>query len=170
MPRVTSKQTKVPAYQVKLTLRDVKPPVWRRLVLPGHWHLDQVHEAIQVAMGWTNSHLHEFQVGEQRYGVPAPEWDDEVLPETQTRLHEVLSGPGDRLTYWYDFGTVSCLAGRGNCPPEDCGGPWGYAELLAALADPAHEEHESFVEWLGGDFDPKEFDRAATDAMLARLG
>lgn len=179
-------ELKVPAYQVKLTLRDVKPPVWRRLVLPGQWHLDQVHDAIQVAMGWENAHLHEFQVGEERYGQPSPEWDNDVHSETTARLHEVLSGLGDRLSYWYDFGddwyhdliveelaepvsTARCLAGRGACPPEDSGGPWEYAEMLAALADPKHESYATYAEWIG-DFDPKAFDQAATDTLLSQLG
>lgn len=179
--------TKVPSYQVKFTLQGVRPPVWRRLLLPGQWHLGRVHDAVQVAMGWTDSHLHMFEVDGQRFGVPDAEWgEDDVRRETTVRLHEVAPEVGSRLLYTYDFGDgwehrivvealgdpvtrASCLAGRRACPPEDCGGPWGYAELLAALADPAHPEHETYAEWLPDGFDPIAFDRAATDRWLAAL-
>ncbi len=178
--------TKVPSYQVKVTLTGVKPPVWRRLVLPGHWHLGKVHDAIQIAMGWTDTHLHSFEAKGVRYGVPDPDWPTGERREATARLHEVVPGAGARLRYTYDFGDnwrhdivvealgepvsrASCLAGRRACPPEDCGGAWGYADLRAALTDPTHPGHEHYAEWLGMPFDANAFDLQLTGKMLATM-
>jgi len=184
-----SRLAQVPAYRVKVTLRDVKPPVWRRLVLPGFWHLGKVHAAVQASMGWSGGHLHEFTRGGQRWGQPDPGWDfgDGVLREERTRLHEVVHAAGDRLAYTYDFGddwrhvlvveellaprrSATCLAGRGACPPDDCGGPWGYENLLQAINDPTHPEHTELLEWVGRPFDPKDFNLAAADEAVKSLG
>ena len=140
-------------------------------------------------MGWTDSHLHEFDVDGARYGLPDPDWDaGEVGDEARVTLFRLL-GQGDRAGYVYDFGdgwthrlTVEkvlapepgvsyprCVSGRRACPPEDVGGPWGYDEFLAAMADPAHPEHEQYREWLGGPFDPAAFDLTAVNAALAEL-
>lgn len=182
--------SEVPALRLKLTLVDVEPPVWRELVVPGGWHLGKVHEVIQVAMGWENAHLHEFAVGELRWGEPDPlGFGDgpEVRREVTARLHEVLPEVGDVLSYTYDFGdgwcheltvmellaparTATCLDGGGACPPEDCGGPWGYADLLAILADPTHPEHTDRLEWAGEALDPTRFDVARVDSVLAAMG
>ncbi|CAN5280763.1 hypothetical protein BH24ACT9_BH24ACT9_18810 [soil metagenome] len=177
----------VPAYRIKITLTGVKPPVWRRVVLPGAWHLGKVHDAVQTAMGWTNSHLHEFDRDGLRWGQPDPDWDGaEVRREETARLHEVLPTLGDKITYTYDFGddwrhvllveellaparTATCVAGRGACPPEDCGGPWGYAELLASLADPQHPEHRERLDWVGGPIDPEAFDPTQASEALRGL-
>jgi len=173
-----------PAYQVKVTLLGTKPPVWRRLVLPGQWNLGLVHDALQVGMGWLDGHLHEFEVGGRRIGVPDPDsWGPPVVAETRVRLLEVVSAKGDRMDYLYDFGDdwkhrlvveavlphaerAACTGGRRACPPEDCGGVWGYEELLTALADPGHERHEELTQWVGPDFRPDLFDAAETDALL----
>lgn len=177
------KATKVPAYRVKISLHDVEPPVWRRVVLPGHWHLGVVHAAVQAAMGWDDSHLHQFEAGEVRYGPPTPYGG--VRPERTARLHEVVSDEGDSLLYWYDFGDdwyhdlvveqvlppqqhAQCLDGARACPPEDCGGPWGYADLLAALADPQHPQHDELRAW-GGGIDPEAFDAVQVDKLLRSL-
>lgn len=177
----------LPAYQVKVTLLGTRPPVWRRLVLPGQWHLGLVHAALQVAMGWTDSHLHEFEVGGRRIGVPDDEgWGRPTERETTVRLGEVVRGVGDRVDYEYDFGDgwrhrvvveaelphageARCLAGRRACPPEDCGGPWGYEELLVALADPGHEQHEELRQWVGDCFAAGDFDLALTDGLLRSI-
>lgn len=181
------KATKVPAYQVKIVLRDVEPPVWRRVVLPGHWNLGVVHTAVQAAMGWEDSHLHQFEAGDARYGPPDPYGDaGQVRSERAARLHEVVSDEGESLLYWYDFGDdwyhdlvveqvlppqqhAQCLDGAGACPPEDCGGPWGYVELLAAVADPQHPQHDELRGWVGGGFDPGAFDAAQADKLLRSL-
>jgi hypothetical protein len=182
--RVTAK-TRI--FQLKIQLRDVRPPVWRRVLVPGEMSLAELHEVVQTAMGWTDSHLHEFEVEGGRYGVPDPDWGlDEVVDESQVKLFRVAR-EGTRLRYAYDFGDgwqhdvmveavadrqsgmryPCCVAGRRACPPEDVGGPWGYQDFLAAVSDPSHDEHEHWVEWVGGGrFDPAEFDFAAVDKAL----
>ena len=172
-------------WQLKVTLLNTSPPVWRRLVVSPATTLAALHEYIQAAFGWWNYHLYEFEAGRARYGVPDPDWD--LGPPTRrasaTTLNMVVA-LGGSLRYTYDFGdnwehkvTVEkaipptpgarvpiCNGGRRACPPEDCGGPWGYQELLAILADPTHEEHAERVEWLGewggGRLDPEAFDPA----------
>lgn len=166
-------------YQLKVTLLDTKPPIWRRVLVDGGRTLDHLHEVIQAAFGWWNYHLHEFEDGKARYGVPDPDEDwDPPRDERRTRL-DAIAGKGTSLRYTYDFGdgwdhrvvvekvlpptavTVvpACTDGRRACPPEDCGGPWGYRELLAILGDRSHAEHHERWEWLGRrDFDPEAFD------------
>jgi hypothetical protein len=182
--RVTAK-TRI--YQLNVRLREVRPPVWRRVLVPGEMNLAELHEVVQTAMGWTNSHLHEFEVDGARYGVPDPDWGlDEVADESRVKLCRVAQ-EGSRLGYAYDFGdgwvhdvTVEkvagqqagtrypcCVAGRRACPPEDVGGPWGYQDFVVAVSDPGHAEHEQWVEWFGGRFDPAGFDLAAVDEALA---
>jgi hypothetical protein len=184
--RVTAK-TKI--YEIKIELREVRPAVLRRVQVPGELSLAGLHAVVQVAMGWTDSHLHEFDVDGARYGLPDPDWDaGEVGDEARVTLFRLL-GQGDRAGYVYDFGdgwthrlTVEkvlapepgvsyprCVSGRRACPPEDVGGPWGYDEFVAAIADPAHPEHEHYREWIGGLFDPAAFDVDAVNAALAEL-
>jgi pRiA4b ORF-3-like protein len=176
-------------YQLKVTLRGVsKPPVWRRVLVPADASLGELHEVILAAMGWDGGHLHMFSDDVARYGTTA---DDE--DEDEFAVADVLVEPGDRLRYTYDFGddwdhdvrlekvvppgvdlpaaaVPVCLAGKGACPPEDCGGAWGYASLKETLADPSDEEHEGMLEWLGledpADFDPAAFDLASVNARL----
>jgi Plasmid pRiA4b ORF-3-like protein/Domain of unknown function (DUF6933) len=164
-------------FQLKVTLLDTKPPIWRRVRVDGASTLDHVHEVIQAAFGWCNSHLHEFEVGRQRFGIPDPDddWGEPAHDERRIRL-DAVAGEGSSFGYTYDFGdgwehrvvvekllptadsaVPACIDGRRACPPEDCGGPWGYRELLEILADPAHPEHEERLKWLGGPFDPEAF-------------
>jgi hypothetical protein len=179
-------------YQLKITLCGVsKPPVWRRVLVPADVTLRDLHKVVQQAMGWDDYHMHVFSTGRQEYGSPDPELGH--ADDTRVRLSQVLTGPGDRLRYTYDFGddwehdivleesrpTVpgeaypSCVAGKGACPPEDCGGAWGYAGLKEVLADPTHEDHQDMLEWLGldagEDFDSKEFSAAEVNARLRPL-
>ena len=169
------------ALRVKISLRGAsKPPVWRRLLVPAGIRLDRFHDVIQAAMGWTDTHMHVFSTDSGEYGLPDPEL--EFRDERKTRLDQVLGGLGDQIAYTYDFGDdweheilveevldpdsaariPACLAGKGACPPEDCGGVWGYADLREVLADPTHDEHADRLEWLGLDtaaeFDPAAFD------------
>jgi hypothetical protein len=181
--RVTAK-TRI--FQLKVVLRGVRPPVWRRILVPGEMDLAELHEVVQAAMGWTNSHLHEFETEGARYGVPDPDWGlDEVADESGVRLSRV-AGEGSRLRYAYDFGDgwlhdvivekvlsrqpglryPYCVAGRRACPPEDVGGPWGYQDFVLAVGDPDHDEHEQWLEWAGDRFDPAEFDLAAVNKAL----
>ncbi|HEX5366115.1 MAG TPA: plasmid pRiA4b ORF-3 family protein [Acidimicrobiales bacterium] len=166
-------------FQLKVTLLDTKPPIWRRVLVDGGSTLDHVHEVIQAAFGWWNYHLHEFEVGRSRYGVPDPDedWGEPPRDERRTRL-DAIASEGASFRYTYDFGdgwdhkvTVekvlptdsaptapACIDGRRACPPEDCGGTWGYRELLEILAKPSHPEHAARREWLDRTFDPEAFD------------
>ncbi|PRZ44356.1 pRiA4b ORF-3-like protein [Antricoccus suffuscus] len=188
----------VRGFKVRLDLVDTKPPVWRRLELPGDLTLDQLHLAIQAAMGWFDSHLHRFRTGSDRrspYFVTPFDIDDgeDGVLEDRVRLDQVLSAKGDRLWYEYDFGDgwdhvlaveevtdeppveVRCVAGRLACPPEDCGGTWGYAELAAwvrsgydpSALPPTFEDAGHAHDWLPADWDPDQFDVDEANAALA---
>ncbi len=180
------------AYQLKISLRGIsKPPVWRRVLVPDAIRLDELHEVILHTMGWDGSHLHVFTHGWAEYGTP--DADLGHRDERRVYLSELLAGAGDRLRYTYDFGDgwehdivleralpleaavqyPRCLAGKGACPPEDCGGVWGYADLKEILADPAHEDHQEMLEWLdldsAGAFDPASFSTADVNGSLEHL-
>jgi hypothetical protein len=170
---------------LKVTLRGIKPPIWRRLLMPGTMTLADLHQAIQAAMGWEDGHLHAFDIDGRQYGDRRTL--DDVADENRLALNALLKSGVARFGYTYDFGddwehTVAiektlpavdgrsypaCVAGKRNCPPEDCGGPWGYHDLLAVLADPAHPEHAERIEWIGEAFDPEEFVIEIADAALA---
>lgn len=170
--------------RLRVQLRYIEPAIWREIEVPGEYSFWDLHVAVQDAMGWQDSHLHAFRAGEGRnavtIGVPDPDGFDDapVLPGRKVRVSQYLEKPGQRVQYDYDFGDgwehdvvlqeiaerqprlkyPWCVGGARACPPEDCGGPPGYEELLETLADPAHPEHESMLEWLGGPFDPEAFD------------
>jgi hypothetical protein len=182
-------------YQLKITLVESRPPIWRRIQVKD-CTLDELHEHIQTAMGWTNSHLHHFKVGEQLYGDPMlmqENFEDmEYEDSTTTKISDILPKTARRFRflYEYDFGDSwyhevlfeglvpadpkvkypVCVEGARACPPEDCGGIWGYADFLESIQDPDNERHEELLEWIGGDFDPEKFDRAkATKEMRKGL-
>jgi hypothetical protein len=173
-------------YQIRITLQDSDPPIWRRIQVHGDTSLDKLHDVIQVAMGWTNSHLHQFIVDGAYFGPFDPEYPEPPMgDETQSTLRQIAKGQGSVFTYEYDFGDSwhhellvesieppeefkypVCLAGERACPPEDVGGIWGYEEFLDAIRDPDHPEHEDYVEWIGGEFDPEAFDLEAVNTAL----
>jgi hypothetical protein len=182
-------------YQLKITLRGVsKPPVWRRVLVPAGVSLGLLHEVILLAMGWDGGHPHSFSHGGSNYGPTDLEFeldpDNEDEDEDDVLLEDLLAEPGDKLSYTYDFGDdwvheirlekilpgdsvttpLTCLTGKGACPPEDCGGAWRYAALKETLADPADDEHKEMLEWLGlnkgSDFDPAAF---SVDKVNTRL-
>lgn len=162
---------------LRVTLAEVEPPIWRVLRVPDAYTLHQLHRVIQFAFGWLDYHLYAFKVGARRFEEPLEEAEDE--DSTAVHLRDLALGRGSRLTYTYDFGdhwvheivvegvymalpidqpSVPILYGGERAgPPEDCGGPDGHAELLQALADPDHPEHESYRLW-AGDYDPERFD------------
>lgn len=163
-------------FELDVRLQEIEPPIWRRLEVPGSLSLEDVHYAIQVAMGWTNSHLHQFKIGDKHYGMADVDdtGDLELEDEREYRLEDLVEA-GAIFVYEYDFGdgwehdvtvknvtTVTkpprsrCVAGARACPPEDCGGSSGYDNLLQALANPDHEEHDSLVTW-SNDFKPERF-------------
>lgn len=174
-PRKSTAQT---VYQLKITLQDVKPPIWRRVQVLNNWSLGQLHHFIQVVMGWTDSHLHQFTIAGIEYGQPMPQYDFNVRNEATVKLSRVISGEKFKFFYTYDMGDCweheilvekvlprdpekfypCCLAGKRACPPEDCGGTGGYARLVAAIQNPDHPDHEDLLEWVGEGFDPNEFD------------
>jgi len=173
-------KTHASTYQIKVTLADSKPPIWRRLLVPSTITLAKLHDILQIAMGWDDYHLHQFIARDQYYGVPNPEYDDEMKNEARVKLSGVLQQEKDTMVYEYDFGdgwnhkivlekvlphdpNISlprCTAGKRACPPEDCGGVWGYADFLEIIGDPNHPEHKEMLDWVGGEFDPEHFDIA----------
>jgi len=168
------------AYQLKVTLRGTRPPIWRRLEVKSDTKLSTLHQILQVVMGWTDSHLHQFIAKGKYYGTPDPDFFVDRENERKVRLDQVLKKPKDRMVYEYDFGdswehevvvekVVPAEAGRGRyplvtagkraCPPEDCGGIPGYYRLLEVLGNPRHPEHQEMLEWCGEEYDPEGFDR-----------
>ena len=179
-------------YQIKVTLRDSKPPIWRRIQVRSDTNLRTLHDILQVAMGWTDSHLHQFTAGGFDYGRPEADifgFGLEVKDEKKYRLDQLVSTEGAKINYDYDFGDswqhtlliekilppeegVSypvCVKGKRACPPEDCGGIWGYQELLEAVKDPDHPQHGDMLEWVDEEFDPEEFDLDAVNRELRSL-
>jgi hypothetical protein len=176
--------------RLKITLDDVKPEVLRRIEVPLTIRLDRLHLAIQAAMGWSNSHLYEIRGRDVGWGEPDADWGDGPLDARKARLVDVLEDVGTKtLRYLYDFGDgwehtikveriTDALPGiayprlveaAGRCPPEDVGGPWGYAELLEAIGDPKHERHAELKEWVEDDFDPNVVDADQLADALAAL-
>jgi hypothetical protein len=174
-------------YQLKITLKDVRPPVWRRVQVPD-CSLAMLHEIIQVAMGWENYHLYDFVVGGERYTDPRGMDDLDMEDAGKVKLSQVAPKEKAKLRYTYDFGDnwqhevlvekvlppeegqkyPVCIAGKRACPPEDVGGPWGYMEFAEAIRDPQHERHEEFIEWRG-EFDPEVFDPDAVNLELRQF-
>lgn len=172
-------------FQLRLTLEDVTPTVWRRLLVPGSVRLNKLHSMFQAAMGWEGYHLHCFEIGEARFGMHFDDFPEDELDEKEVTVLRAI-GAARRFFYEYDFGdgwrhevvveSLSrlprglkfgvCIDGQNACPPEDCGGPSGYADLLDVLADPAHDEYEHMRGWVGGPFDASEFDVAFANARL----
>jgi len=178
-----------PVYQLKATLKQSKPPIWRRFQVRGSITLAKLHQVLQVVMGWTNSHLHQFTVGGVHYGVPDPQWDLGMQSEQRVQLAQVLPQVKSRLVYKYDFGDSwahelvvekilppepgvrypVCLKGKRACPPEDVGGVWGYSGFLEAMRDPKHPDHRMMRDWVGGSFDPEAFDLQTVNQALRYL-
>lgn len=175
--------------RLRIDLEAVEPAIWRRLLVPSGISLARLHGVFQTTMGWTDSHLHSFTIGGHRYGMHVDDFD---VAELDEQKFTVASAIGDerRFRYEYDFGDgwdhqvvvedvvrvpaelpfPICLEGKRSCPPEDCGGAYGYADLLRAIEDPEHEEFDEYVEWVGADFDPEEFDLVLTNVLLQKLG
>lgn len=176
-------------YQLKITLKDSHPPIWRRFQVRSDVTLARLHRIVQEVMGWLDGHLHQFIVGRIYYGVPSSEDISEVKDERKVRLDQVLSRPGRRMIYEYDFGDgwehaivlekilqpeagvryPACIAGARACPPEDVGGTGGYAYFLEAIGNPNHQEHDEYLEWIGGEFDPEAFDLDGINESLKHV-
>ena len=185
------------ALQFKIQLKNIsKPAVWRRVVAPESFTFLQFHDVIQRAFGWDSYHLFEFSPqgfgSYPAYGIPSPQDDGEMTDARKIKISTVFKKAGQKFNYIYDFGdewshsillelrttekiiTADCIAGKGKCPPEDCGGTWGYENLLKILANPADEEHTAMMEWLGidepGDWDVNEFDLEDARASVKNAG
>jgi hypothetical protein len=183
-------QTASTIFQIKMTLKGIAPPVWRRIRTPD-CTLAELHEIIQVTMGWGFEHLYRFTIGGVDYADSAMASDDEVEDAGGTRLSAVLPAENrrPRFSYEYDFGDEwvhqlvveerllpeegaeypVCVGGQRACPPEDCGGPWAYPDFVEAISDPDHPRHEELLEWVGDEFDPERFDQDAVNNKLRRL-
>lgn len=186
---MTKKNKKLKSlYQLKVTLVGSKPPIWRRLIVKDNTRLDQLHSILQGTMGWFGYHLHQYRVGSSLIGIPDPNFDIDIEDERTVFLKDIISNPKDKFVYEYDFGdgwehkvvlekvlpsdffeAPVVIKGKKACPPEDCGGIWGYYDFLKAIQDPKHEEHESMLEWVGGGFDPDEFDMNTINRKLNDL-
>ena len=179
------------ALQIRVTLAEIEPAIWRRLVVPWTWHLGQMHLALQAVFGWWNYHLHEVAIGGLHYGGPdSDEWSHETssrtFDERKVRLLDFEREPGLTFTYLYDFGdswhhtveiekllaldvaprSATCIDGARARPPEDVGGVPGYERFLAIMADPRDPEHADMKRWCGGHFDPGWFDQALVDKHM----
>jgi hypothetical protein len=172
---------------IKITLRGSKPPIWRRVVMPASSTLADLHLAIQSSMGWGDSHLHQFDVDGRYYGDRS--MMDDVADERRLTLNGLVNAGAHRFSYTYDFGdnwehivTIEkvayaeiappgpiCIAGKRACPPEDCGGIWGFYHLLQVLADPSHPEYKDQKEWFDHDFDPEAFELGHANIMLGAI-
>jgi hypothetical protein len=165
--------------RLRVTMRGVEPAVWRVLDVPSALTLAELHDLLQGALGWTDSHLHRFEADGISYGMPDLDWvEDDDRDERGAKLRELSA----RFRYLYDFGdgwehevevlgaggqAPGCVYGEGACPPEDVGGPYGYAEFREALANPGHPEHQRLGEWAGNWSD--EFDLAETDRVVRQM-
>jgi hypothetical protein len=179
-------------YQLKVVLLETDPQIWRRFVVPSSVTLHRLHLILQDVVGWTNSHLYRFQVGTKEYAEPDPDNEFNELDfknSRRTQLGRLVTKKGSTFLYEYDFGDSwlhelvvedilehkpgirypACLAGERACPPEDCGGIYGYAELLEVMNDPEHEEYPDTMTWLGGRFDPEAFDLKAVNNKLRSM-
>ena len=174
--------------RLRIILNDVDPQAMRHIEAPLKVRLDRLHDIIQAAMGWTDTHLYEFRVGDAGWGVPDPDGCyDGPMDAKKMTLEKLIDQTGTRtIQYIYDFGDdwdhsiriervneaapgmtyPRLLKATGACPPEDVGGAWGYEEFLEALADPDHEQHEDMVRWSGGDFDAED---AGIDSIIERF-
>ncbi len=181
------------AYQFRVVLQETDPSIWRRFVVPSGITLHRLHLILQEVMGWTNSHLYRFKIGTKEYAEPDPENEFNELNfknSRRTKLERLVINKGSTFLYEYDFGDSwihelvvedildpesgqypVCLAGERACPPEDCGGPHGYAELLGIISNPEHEEYLDTMTWLGGQFYPASFslDKVNRNLSVMRL-
>ncbi len=177
-------------YQLKITLADIKPPVWRRIEVEDCTLL-KLHKIIQVSMGWGNCHMWLFDIDGEEYGddVMDASCESEFLSARKAKLSQFVQSGVKKFQYTYDMGDnwehvvqiekmldaapqveyPRCVKGSRACPPEDCGGVWGYGDFLKAIQNLEHESHEEMLEWVGGEFDPEAFDIDAVNKQLATV-
>jgi len=186
-PRPRSSSAKA-AIQLRISLKEYTPTIWRRLLVPGEVKLSKLHSILQAAMGWEDYHLHVFEIGDRSFAAPDEESDEEEIDEDSVIFSEIVEAPM-RFHYRYDFGDdwlhevvvesvepvplvlkfATCVDGQRACPPEDCGGIGGFERLVEALRRPDPSEPVDYRQWAGHPFDPEEFSMAATNAALQRV-
>lgn len=180
------------SYQIQISLLRITPKIWRRVLIPSDMPIADLHRVIQTVMGWENGHLHQFIKNGKYYSIKMDDddlWDDETnfdYKKLKLKVSYFLKEPKDKLQYEYDFGDgwmhelvledilpvdpeikyPVCIKGKNNCPPEDCGGPWGYSDLLEAAKNKRSKAYREYKEWLGYDFDPEEFDINVINELL----
>jgi hypothetical protein len=190
--QVTASSRQQWSWQLRIELLGVTPTVWRRLTVPESIKLPKLHKVFQTALGWTNSHLHEFHICGTKFSDPDPDFADELdqINEKNILLVKALGLEARCFDYLYDFGDswhhvvvvedqhphpgiaptlIHCSDGANACPPEDVGGTHGYSEFLEAIADSDHEDHDRLIRWVGGQFDPRQFDLDATNLALSKI-
>lgn len=189
-PESTGSAGGSPGFRIKISLKGSQPKIWRRVVVKRGLTFQALHHVIQIAMGWHNCHLHQFHVYGEIFGPRRDQLNfgsDEHEDESKFKIGGLGLGSKNKVFYEYDFGDgwlheilveklvddapehPVCLAGELACPPEDCGGVWGYQRLLAVLKDPKDPEHEDMKEWIGEDWDAERFDLAEVNRSLKRL-
>jgi hypothetical protein len=177
-------------YQLSIKLLEIEPPIWRRLAVPGTVTLATLHAILQKVMGWGNYHIYLFNVGRLQYGEGVSEWAEfaqSVVNAKRVMLQDIAVRKGASFIYTYDMGDgweheirveeihegppeqVRCLEGARSCPPEDCGGPHGYQDMLEIIFDPKHPEYQERREWLGESFAPELFNVEIVNRRLRRL-
>jgi len=176
-------------YQIKITLRDSHPPIWRCIQVRSDLTLRVLNRVIQETMGWENSHLHRFTFKKKDYGWPDPDGELDIKNDSIVHLNKVITGKGQCFIYEYDFGdswehycvvekvlpfdenkpAALCIAGARACPPEDVGGIPGYEEFLEAVRHPNHQRHKEMLDWAGGAFDSEAFDFNGVNKRLQRV-
>ena len=178
-------------YQLKVTMKEIRPHIWRRILVNGDINLYKLHKILQVVMGWEDYHLHIFELNDITYAIPSPEdpWPRETKNEKRARLNDVVPDEQDSLEYIYDMGdnwchTIVvekilssdeglerpvCLDGKRSAPPEDCGGVGGYQDFRKAISNPRHPEHDDLLIWAGGAFDPNRFDLDEVNRLLSKV-
>jgi hypothetical protein len=176
-------------YQIKVSLCETDPSIWRRLLIAGDTNLGLLHGILQISMGWQNSHLHQFMVEEAFYADPEAELED-VRNELNTTISKIAPAEKDNFMYMYDFGDswdhviqvekilpehkdfalpATCIGGEGACPPEDCGGIPGYYDFCEIMQSPDNDGYDEMYDWFGRQYDPEQFDAGEVNKYLKQL-
>lgn len=175
--------------QLKITLNDSNPPIWRRVLVEKSSTFLKLHHIIQDTMGWTNTHLHEFDINGKSISERSEMSEDDDIDASTVTLESLIKKPKEKFIYSYDFGDdwehqilvekflprdakikyPTCIDGELNCPPEDCGGVWGFENILEIIKNKKHPEYEDTLDWIGEDYDPAYFDKKEINAALSLL-
>jgi hypothetical protein len=183
----------IEAIQLHISLDGSEPLIWRKVLIPKEISFFKLHQVIQISMGWTNSHLFEFNIEGFKVGISYDHLKDmdvdHLMDSKETYLTEMISEPGECIKYWYDFGdswmhTINfekyfpldkeaqlpyCTSGELNCPPEDCGGIAGFYDLLSNLSNKKHEDYKSMKRWVGSKYDPSKVDFGKINRRLKNM-